>query len=122
MTVRSFLGLGVLAATVLFAGCNSGSGVGNSCAVDEDCETGTCYLGPGGGYCTSPCSTEGDISECPEDTVCKPIQGGARRCLLVCGSTSSCDGTSCAEDFCPSGSSCTSVGNTDLRACEPDPN
>ena len=97
------------------------SGVGNACARNEDCRTNECYLGPGGGYCTSVCNDEGSLSQCPEDTVCKPIQGGARRCLLVCGSTSACDGLACEDDFCPRGSSCVSVSNTDRKACEPDP-
>lgn len=96
-------------------------GVGNFCVEDADCPTGECYLGPGGGYCTSPCSEEGDTSECPLDTVCKPIQGGARRCLLICGSDSSCDEAGCPVDFCPVGSSCVSVGGTSQKACEPDP-
>lgn len=97
-------------------------GIGNYCEADDDCSTGECYLGPGGGYCTTECANEGSVDECPEDTVCKPIQGGARRCLLVCGSESACDTLEdCQDDYCPSGSSCVSVGDTDLRGCEPDP-
>ena len=97
-------------------------GVGNHCDHDADCETDECYLGPAGGYCTSPCSDEGDESECPEDTVCKPIQGGARRCLLICGSETACDGNDgCADEHCPDASSCVSVDNTGNRACEPHP-
>ena len=104
-------------------GAGNPTGVGNSCAKNDDCATDNCYLGPGGGYCTTTCSDEGSSSQCPVDTVCKPIQGGARRCLLVCGSASSCrdTGAGCADDFCPSGSSCVSVGGTDNRACEPAP-
>jgi hypothetical protein len=122
------------AALSLASGCGDGdddggargpgnaSGVGNRCAVDADCQTGTCYVGPGGGYCTSPCSSEGDVSACPFDTVCKPIQGGARRCLLICGSDSSCgDRNDCPSTYCPSGSSCVGVDNTEHQACEPDP-
>ncbi|MFB6375785.1 MAG: hypothetical protein ABEN55_22340, partial [Bradymonadaceae bacterium] len=98
------------------------SGVGNACESDEDCETGNCYQGPGGGYCTTECSGEGNRDECPVDTVCKPIQGGSARCLLVCGSTSACDDTGdCGDAECPSGSSCVTVSNTDRRACEPKP-
>jgi hypothetical protein len=97
-------------------------GIGNYCEQDADCPTDECYLGPGGGYCTSACAVEGDESECPEDTVCKPIQGGARRCLLICGSDSACDEhDDCQEDYCPDGSSCVDVGNTEHLACEPDP-
>ena len=106
-------------------GSNDGNpdGVGNACESDEDCETNECYIGPGGGYCTSECVTEGEIDGCPDDTVCKPIQGGARRCLLICGSASACDGDpECQDEYCPDGSSCVSVGNTDALACEPDPN
>ncbi|MDH5675600.1 MAG: hypothetical protein OEZ06_25985 [Myxococcales bacterium] len=97
------------------------AGVGNHCDHDDDCQTGECYIGPGGGYCTSPCASEGDVSDCPADTVCKPIQGGARRCLLICGSDSACDFDDCAQDYCPSGSSCVGVDNTEHRACEPNP-
>ena len=96
-------------------------GVGNYCERDADCPTGTCYIGPGGGYCTAPCSGEGSIDGCPVDTVCKPIQGGPERCLLICGSASTCDETSCPQAFCPSGSSCVSVSNTTHQACEPEP-
>jgi hypothetical protein len=110
---------------LLCGGCGSDSnpsGVGNHCEKDADCKIGACYLGPGGGYCTTECMTEGSTSECPVDTICKPIQGGARRCLLVCGSESSCGEATCDADFCPSGSSCASVSNSTSRGCEPNPN
>jgi hypothetical protein len=103
-------------------GSGNPSGVGNSCETDEDCETEDCYLGPGGGYCTSPCTDEGDTSECPPDTVCKPIQGGQASCLLICGSDSACDGMDeCPQEWCPEGSSCVSVSDTEHLACEPEP-
>jgi hypothetical protein len=96
-------------------------GVGNHCDHDPDCPTGTCYIGPGGGYCTSPCSDEGSTDQCPLDTVCKPIQGGATRCLLICGSSSTCGEKDCPDAYCPSGSSCVSVSGTSSLACEPNP-
>jgi hypothetical protein len=103
-------------------GSGNPAGVGNHCERNEDCATRECYLGPGGGYCTSPCSQEGDTSECPVDTVCKPIQGGARRCLLICGSQTSCgDIDACEGLYCPQGSSCVAISNSSLRACEPAP-
>jgi hypothetical protein len=103
-------------------GSDHPDGIGNDCEHDDDCETGECYLGPGGGYCTTECDHEGSVDECPEDTVCKPIQGGARRCLLICGSTSACDGhDDCEAEHCPDGSSCVNVSNTDHLGCEPDP-
>ena len=74
-----------------------------------------------GGYCTTECLDEGSESQCPLDTVCKPIQGGARRCLLICGSDSACDFSDCGTNYCPSGSSCVSVDNTTHQACEPEP-
>jgi hypothetical protein len=110
----------ILIATLTACG-DDDAGVGNYCEVDEDCDTGECYVGPGGGYCTSPCSEEGSTDECPDDTICKPIQGGPARCLLVCGSESACDGGDCSEEACPDGSGCVSVSGADLRACEPDP-
>jgi hypothetical protein len=97
-------------------------GIGNACAEDADCPTGTCYLGPGGGYCTSKCANEGSTAECPVDTVCKPIQGGDRRCLLICGSDHYCpEDAGCGVEWCPEGSSCVNVSETDLQACEPEP-
>lgn len=111
----------VMAALCLGVTACSGTGVGNRCNVDDDCETGTCYVGPGGGYCTTPCENEGSTAECPQDTVCKPIQGGPRRCLLICGSESACRDGACEESTCPDGSSCVAIGNTEVRACEPNP-
>ncbi len=97
-------------------------GVGNACSHDSDCPTNNCYLGPGGGYCTSDCQDEGSTDQCPDDTVCKPIQGGQASCLLVCGSEYYCPAnTTCDDRWCPSGSSCVSVSGTDLWACEPEP-
>lgn len=119
--MRTVLFFGAFAYAVLFASGCSNPGVGNACDVDEDCETGTCYVGPGGGYCTTPCENEGSTSECPEDTVCKPIQGGPRRCLLICGSESACAGGACEDDTCPNASTCVAISNTDVRACEPNP-
>lgn len=102
-------------------GYGNAAGVGNYCEQNADCQTSECYLGPGGGYCTSPCSEEGSVADCPLDTVCKPIQGGARRCLLVCGSESACDYDDCQVDYCPDGSSCVDISNSPYKGCEPDP-
>ena len=89
------MGILIAAFSLGFVGCDddddddNGSGheqgIGNSCDSNDDCPTDNCYLGPAGGYCTSTCQDEGSTEQCPVDTVCKPIQGGARRCLLVCG-------------------------------------
>ncbi len=105
-----------------YDGSDHPDGIGNACTEDADCPTNECYLGPAGGYCTSECQDEGSTAQCPIDTVCKPIQGGARRCLLVCGTEHYCpEGTTCDSTWCPSGSSCVSVSDTDLMACEPEP-
>jgi hypothetical protein len=97
-------------------------GVGNACTKNDDCPTNNCYLGPAGGYCTATCKDEGSTAQCPVDTVCKPIQGGARRCLLVCGSEYYCPkGATCGDDWCPAGSSCTDVSHSSLKGCEPNP-
>lgn len=119
----------VLVVASAFAGCDDDgddrsnpSGVGNRCASDEDCETGTCFIRGDFGYCTKPCTVEGDTSECPPDSICKPIQGGERRCLLICGSETACGPLErCDRDYCPEGSSCGSVASTSLLACEPTP-
>lgn len=97
------------------------AGVGNVCRSNADCPTNDCYLGPWGGYCTAPCTQEGETAGCPVDTVCKPIQGRTHKCLLVCGSQTSCGRDTCPDDFCPTGSSCVSIGGSSLRACEPNP-
>lgn len=137
MRLRLSLGVLSICAITLLLGCgntgdpggddpnNSGNPaeVGNSCEKNEDCETDNCYVGPGGGYCTTPCNNEGAVDNCPDDTVCKPIQGGPARCLLICGSDSACEDTNdCKDAYCPDGSSCVDVSDTDHRACEPDPN
>jgi hypothetical protein len=95
--------------------------MGNHCNSDSDCASSSCYLGPGGGYCTAPCEMEGRRRGCPPETVCKATQGGALRCLLVCGSDSSCGHDQCAADFCPMGSACVPVANATVKACEPQP-
>jgi hypothetical protein len=42
---------------------------------------------------------------------------------LICGSESACDGADdCDPEWCPEGSSCVSVDNTEHMACEPNPN
>ena len=108
-------GIVVAAIALAHAGCSDDddgnpSGVGNYCLDDEDCVLGTCFLRNGFGYCASPCEDEGSTSQCPPDSVCKPIQGGERRCLLVCGSESACrDRDDCGDSYCPAGSSCVDV-------------
>ena len=97
-------------------------GIGNACTKNADCPTNNCYIGPAGGYCTATCQDEGNTAQCPVDTVCKPIQGGARRCLLVCGSKHYCpEGVQCEGEWCPAGSSCTDISNSTLKGCEPKP-
>lgn len=127
-TVLLALLVPALAVTLSWTGCGDDEGhghpdgIGNDCEHDDDCDTGECYLGPGGGYCTSECQGEGSVDGCPDDTVCKPIQGGPQRCLLICGSESACDGhDDCDDDHCPDGSSCVDISDTDHRGCEPDP-
>lgn len=126
--MRSTSNAALVGAAFLFlVGCGSDGlshpeGIGHSCAVNADCPTNNCYLGPGGGYCTSTCQNEGSTTECPTDTVCKPIQGGARRCLLVCGSKYYCPAdTTCEASWCPAGSSCVDISQSDLKGCEPSP-
>jgi hypothetical protein len=97
------------------------SDVGARCERDTDCRTGLCYVTRAGGYCTAACEAEGDTAACPRSSVCKPIQGGFIRCLLICGTTAACEGTDCPMDFCPTGSSCAPVANSMLKACEPSP-
>lgn len=125
-SLLSTVALGVALAFAMGACGDDGpghpEGVGNACIEDADCPTNNCYLGPAGGYCTASCEDEGSTDQCPIDTVCKPIQGGPRRCLLICGSTYYCpEGEDCLDDWCPAGSSCTDVANSDLMGCEPEP-
>ena len=128
-TSRRWMAAAILTFTLtagLAVGCggdgSNPAGVGNACETDDDCETDNCYQGPGGGYCTAECSNEGAVENCPDDTICKPIQGGPARCLLICGSESACDGSGdCPDAECPDGSSCVDISDSDQRACEPDP-
>lgn len=95
-------------------------GVGAPCASDQECPTNLCHV-RGPGYCTAACLAEGDTAGCPADSVCKPIQGDALRCLIICGHPSICGAPECPADACPSGSNCVVVGTGGLRACEPTP-
>ena len=100
----------VLVLLVALAGCRASEDIGNSCDDDDDCSFGECFTDSDPGYCTALCETEGSTSECPEDTVCKNIQGGPSRCIL-----------SCTEDqACPSNSECNDVPSSDgEKGCEP---
>ena len=79
-----------------------------ACDEDADCESGECYTDSDPGYCTAECETEGSTEECPTDTVCKRIEGGPARCILICET----------DDQCPENSDCNSV-NGDIDGCEP---
>jgi hypothetical protein len=117
-----------MVAVLLLGGCGDDGpthpeGIGNACTENDQCPTNNCYLGPAGGYCTALCFDEGSTAQCPVDTVCKPIQGGATRCLLICGSSHYCpEGFDCDPQWCPEGSSCVDVSNSEFRGCEPNPN
>src|SRR5687767_14470346 len=97
---------GIVSCMVVFvaAACRPASeDVGNACDDDDDCSFGECFTDSDPGYCTALCETEGSVSECPENTVCKNIQGGPSRCIL-----------SCTEDqACPSNSECNDVPSSD---------
>lgn len=83
--------------------------VAASCGDDDECETGLCYTESEPGYCTAECGDEGSTDECPVDTVCKRIEGGPARCLLICE----------VNEECPPNSDCNNVSDSDFRACEP---
>ena len=92
--------------------CGGGGGphdVAGACADDDDCAFGECYTASDPGYCTAECENEGSTSECPEDTVCKRIEGGDPRCLLVCED----------DGDCPDNSDCNPISESDLKGCEP---
>lgn len=97
----------------LLAAVSCGGGpqdVASSCETDADCASGVCYTGSDPGYCTAECETEGSTAECPPDTVCKRIEGGPARCLLVCDD----------DGDCPTNSECNDVPDSDgLKGCEP---
>ena len=74
----------LLVAAVVFAGCSDAADtqylpVGSRCSSMSQCGTSPfdCQLtGFPGGYCTRPCTTDGD---CPLDSLCSAHQCG-RRC------------------------------------------
>lgn len=95
---------------VMACGGPDSEDVGSSCDDDDDCAFGECYTESEPGYCTAECESEGSTDECPEDTVCKKIEGGPARCLLICED----------DDHCPDNSECNDVPDSDgLRGCEP---
>lgn len=98
----------LLLALLVTASCGPRD-VAGSCFYDEDCATGTCYTESEPGYCTAVCETEGSTSECPADTVCKRIEGGDPRCILVCED----------DEDCPTNSDCNNVPDADVNGCEP---
>lgn len=91
----------------LAAGC--ADDVAGTCDSDSDCSTDLCYTQSDPGYCTSECEDEGSRNQCPDDTVCKRVEGGDPLCILICDS----------DDDCPDNSDCNQVSDADVKACEP---
>lgn len=100
----------LLSSLMALAACRASEDVGNACDDDDDCVFGECFTDSDPGYCTAECENEGSTSECPDDTVCKRIQGGPARCILICED----------DGGCPSNSECNDVPDSDgTQACEP---
>lgn len=106
--MHRFLTFAVLGALLLSIGCGDDD-TAAECDSNDDCATGLCFTESTPGYCTTECTTEGSTEECPDDTVCKNIEGGPARCILVCETV----------DDCPSNSDCNPVPGSSLTACEP---
>ena len=88
--------VGSAAFAVLFA-CSTSNADGESCSVNDDCESGVCSLS---GKCgRGDCQCEGDEcgrvrSTCPENAVCwqstDPLQRDYRTCRVVCDAERKC--------------------------------
>lgn len=85
--------------------------IGDHCAADKDCESGTCLTetntGWPSGYCTSPCNGPND---CTGDTLCVSInQAGDSYCLATC----------LGNGDCSDGNACYTVSQNGDSACAP---
>ena len=100
--------LSLVLATSSLLGCGS-SAVGQACTRNDDCHTGqTCLTSAPEGYCTKPCTQEGEQLECPGDSVCAPHTNA-----LVCS-------TPCErQEDCREGYECTGIANPSTRVCRP---
>ena len=99
--------------------CGPGQGIGDPCEDGTQCASGECIPesagGAPGGFCTAPCTTDGD---CPPGSECGTLPGGGTGCASSCASDSDCPGPGWACD--PAGY-CTPYGGGDGQvgdACE----
>lgn len=95
-------------ACLLFAACNAPTGVGNPCTVAADCERGQICATEAGGFCTKPCSIDGNTTECPLSSICTSFQTSLY-CSDIC--TSKAD---CRDQY-----DCVGVSTTTTKACKP---
>ena len=100
----------VFAAILALAACGGPPDVAGTCAGNADCDDGlTCNTSIPMGYCTASCTTGGSTDECPEESVCDQITGGAMSCVKICKTD-----TDCRSDL-----GCNGVTGSNIKACKP---
>jgi hypothetical protein len=103
----------VCLAALLGPACSSNQpNVGSTCRPDGGgCDQGlTCDTSVDGGYCTSPCTTSGSTSGCPEGSICTSVSGGpAIECAKICT----------VQGDCRADLECNGTTGSDIKACRP---
>lgn len=103
----------VCLAALLGPACSSNPpNVGAICAADAGgCDQGLrCDTSVDGGYCTSPCTTAGSTSDCPEGSICASIVGGAG---------TECAKTCTVQGDCRADLECNGTTGSDIKVCKP---
>jgi hypothetical protein len=95
---------------ILIAACGSSSKIGGTCSSNGDCQSGLmCNTAIAGGYCTKSCTTVASTTECPADSICDSLSGGAGNgCEQICTKQSDCR----------DGLECDGVSGSNVKACK----
>ncbi|MBL8954814.1 MAG: hypothetical protein JNK82_28815 [Myxococcaceae bacterium] len=122
MTFASLTSVAVLSLTMVACQANT---VGNTCAVDSDCDRGqTCFtVGFPGGYCSKGCAREGSTTDCPGGYICTRSSGAvAGNVSFFCSNECTVD-TDCRNDTTSDGGliiyQCRAVTSSEKKACAP---
>jgi hypothetical protein len=96
---------------LIVASCSDPPNVGHQCAATGDCDDPlSCSMAIPGGYCTQICTTTGETSGCPEDSICDSVSGAGNTCVKICKTT---------EDCGRSDLGCNGVSSSNVKACKP---
>jgi hypothetical protein len=92
--------------------------IGAMCQSRTDCATFDCR-----GFCTQLCSSGGQVTPCPTDTICEPVVAGGQEfglCILESQIGGTPTGGGCTYDFqCASGDTCRIPAGATSGSCEP---